>query len=279
MATFGRGPIWPDVAGTATQPTEAHVLSSRVLEIREEGELACRAVVTGVACRAIQLDVQVATDGATYGTVLRKTILGAAVGTHQATLRLPTPCLARVSARGWGIDADTRLVIHADARTYLGEQDLSGQPLDLAGHQAAGIECWGDGAGAAVAMAIGPAAHVPEPQAAANQQWLPTGDADTLVIDWTAATNIPVTVELLVRERSDGVNVVEQPAVNSVIAGIVTQQIAQDQIVFGALGTRRSREISVRPGTEVLILAQYTGAAGAPDGYGVARFYRYGQRA
>lgn len=278
MAAFGRGPIWPDILGTLGTPTEALVVSTRELEIREEGALACRLVITGAACRAVVLEGQESTDGQVWRTTTRKTILGATIGIHQAVLRFTMPCLARVLARRYGIDPDTRLVVTADARNELGDRFIDSQPLELAGHQPVGVECWGDGVGGAVAMAAGPAAHVPAPAPAADQQWLPTGEADTLVVDWTVAVAAPVTVELEVRERAVGSAIeVEQPAVNNVIAGVIAQQIAQEQLVFGAIDVRRSREIAVRPNTEVLLLAQYTGGGGGTTGLGVARFYRLGR--
>lgn len=272
MSAFGRGPVWPDLAGTPTDPTAAFVSSSRVLELHEiEGDLACRVVISGVACRAIQLIAEVSTDGLVWREVDRKTTLGTTIGTHQASLHLTTPCLARIKARRYGGSANTLLAVHADARRELGERLIDDQPLELAGHQPAGIICWSDGAGAADTLGANWAAG---PVAAPH--WIPVGVATHLVLECVISAGPGASIEVgLLESPDDAITTYYEEVINSVAGGVVNQMPQARQLQSGAGtiidGTYRA-EFDVVPSTSVLVMAR--DAPPCVDLLARARFYR-----
>jgi hypothetical protein len=174
------------------------VLSTRELKIVDSTELLCRAAVTGEGCTAIELLIEIATDpGETWRIVERHTIPGACIGDHQASISISHDCLCRISARRLGGSANTLLVVHAEARSWLGKLTSDGQPLELAGHQEAGVICWSDGASGALALqlayGLGPAV---------GGAWLAAGEANEIVLYATIAG--PTTsVELQLEESLD----------------------------------------------------------------------------
>lgn len=278
--TISPGPVWPDLAGTATDPTVAYTDSSRVLVPGTEGEVHCLCTLTGTQPRALQLRAAVSYWGqVNYIPVEQRTILcDGTTAAYYTTLRgLPHDCEAIISARRWGGDATTRLVVRGYARSSVGVHSFDGQPEELALHQALGVEAWSDGAGVAVALPAGPGAHAPSPAGAAAQQWIPTGEADTLSIDFDVSGVACTTVELEVRESTDDVvTTAEQMAVNSVVGGVIGQSVAQEQVP-GTIARHQTRLIAVRPGTAILILAQRTGGAAGTLGLGRVRLYRLGR--
>lgn len=277
MGVFGRGPLWPDSSGTPTDPTESFVASSYLAQIGLEEALQCRVIVAGDAARAVELRLEAYLDPSeTWVEVGRHVILGASIGVHPVTVRVPEVSTVRMSVRRWGGSANTTVVVEAEARGMVPTLDRNGQPLELASHQADGIECWSDGSGSSASVPAGPGAHAPSPAAAADQLWVPVGCADTLVIEAEVGGAGDDWIELQVRESPDDTTTtLEAVAVDSVVDGAVDTEVASEQI-SGAVGTWRTREIAVRPGTALLVLAQRAGIKAATL-LAHARLYRLGR--
>ena len=280
MVALGLQSIWPDEAGTATDPdtTFATVGNGPVYDVGTERELVLDATVTGSFVRAIEIMVEIQLNsGSWYPWVIK-----AAQGTNVATdhigfkTTLPNNTRFRVSARRFGGNANTRLVIDGWLREAMGELSYYGQPVELVNHQLVGIECWGSGAGAHDHPAAGPN-YAPAPAAAADQLRIPTGEADTLVIRYAVAALAATTIEFVVQESiDDGTTFRPLQAVNSVVAGVVSQTLAQESCT-GAIGTFISREISVRPGTLIRVDAQRTGGGANTELLAYAHLYRLGR--
>ena len=257
---YARGPTWPNIAGTPTDPTVAYVASARTIDIREESEITLQVVVAGGAAIAVQLLLEVSLDNeTTWRPLHRITIPGAAIGTHDALVRLPQYCQCRMSARRWGGTANTLIFVTGTARLPASDLYLDGQPLELAGHQAAGIDCWSDGAGAAAATG---AAFVSGPLL--DTDWVPVGRATSGVLEITTV-GATTSLELqIVESADDTVTEYSLEAVNNIVLGVVNTmpRVIQIQSGVGALaaGTYR-REIDVTPGTAILVRAHDTGAA------------------
>jgi len=283
--SFGRGAIWPDRpvltpnVPTPTDPTTAYVLSSAVIDIGAENELVLVLTCSVGVPRAFDVMSEVSFDNETSWlpwTISSVQCSTAASDVGGALILLPRFCKARFSARRWGGGANTRLAITAHARAEMPEPSLHGQPLSLSNHQTDGIECWSDGAGAPVLPPIAPAVHLPEPQAAATQLRIPTGLADTLVIEYTVSANACTTVQFEVNESTDDfTSTAIDQAINSVVAGVISQNVAQEQGT-GAIGTWKTRPIDVLPGTSFVVLAQITGGGAATRLIAYARLYRRG---
>jgi hypothetical protein len=267
MTTLGREFIWPDVAGTPTDPDTAYatVGPGPVYEIGAEAELLVELRCTVGVPRAWGIYAEVSMDrGTTWYPWAEKVVQcsASAAAVDGARIVYPVGVQARFSVRRWGGNANTRLAVFATTRISMPSPYLNGQPLELVSHQEAGVECWGDGAGAAVAAPASPA-YAPSPAPAATQLRIPTGEADTLEIEYTVAAFAATTIEFVVQEsRDDGATFWPRQAVNSVAAGVVAQSTAFEQVT-GTLGTFRTREISITPGTLIRIDAQKTGGGAA----------------
>lgn len=281
MTTIARQFAWPDAAGTPTDPgaTFAAVGAGPVYEVGEERDVLLVCAVTGADCRAIQIQVEagITTAGvAAWYPYCVRTILGTVIGSHATVVKLPAGARVRVSARRFGGTANTRLTIRAQARVDVGEPNYNGQPLELARHQSVGIECWGDGAGAAVAPPASPA-YAPNPAAAGSQLRIPTGEADTLVIRYTVAVLSATTIEFVVQESvDDGATFRALPAVSTVVGGVIDTDVGQES-PSGVIGTYITREIAVRPGTLIRVDAQRTGGGAGTTLLAYAHLYKLGR--
>jgi hypothetical protein len=280
--SIGKVFVWPDLVGTPTDPDTAFatVGPGPVVEIGDESELTLELRCTAGVPRAWDVLVEVSFDAQTSWLPWYLSSVQCSTGatdTGGCRLELPRNCEARVSVRRWGGTANSRLAVYAVARKNMPEPHCYGQPLNLVNHQFAGIECWSDGAGAPVLPPIAPAAHLPEPQAAATQLRIPTGEADTLVIEYTVSALACTTVQFEVRESTDDFgSTAEDPVINWVNAGVVSQSVAQESCT-GALGTWKTRRIEVDPGTAFVVLAQITGGGAATRLIARARLYRLGR--
>ena len=242
--SFGQGPIWPDAAGTPTDPSVAYILSTRELEVVGSTELLCRGAVTGEGCTAIELLVEVATDpGETWRVVERRTIPGACIGNHQVSISLPYTCLCRLSARRLGGSVSTLLVVHAEARPWLGELTSDGQPLELAEHQEAGVVCWSDGAAPPVAQALQLAYGLGP---AVGGTWFDAAGANELVV-YATLLGPTTSVEMQLEESLD----------NGVTSAMLD---ASEVSVDGANGTYRASWPCLSRG-RYRLWAKRTGAA------------------
>lgn len=276
MSAFGRGTLWPS-SSTPADPTQTFTTSTTLAEINLEEALQCRVTVAGAAARAIELKLETYLDpDKTWVEVGRHVILGASIGVHPVTIRVPEVSTVRMSVRRWGGTVNTTVIVDAEARGMIPELTRLGQPLELAGHQADGIECWSDGSGGSASVPAGPWAHAPSPAPAADQLWIPVGCADTLVIEAEVGGLGDDWIELQVRESPDDTTTtLGAVAVDTVTDGVVDTEVASEQI-SGTVGTWRTREIPVRPGTALLVLAQRAGTKAATL-LAHARLYRLGR--
>jgi hypothetical protein len=282
MAILARQFVWPDAAGTPTDPgtTFAAVGPGVVYEIGQETDLALILSVSGGNMRAVQVLVEIGITAAgveTFYEFARRTIPGAPIGTYLTRVKVPTGGRIRVSARRFGGSVNSLLTIAAQTRYDLGLPNFDGQPLELAAEQVAGIECWSDGAGAHEHPAASPA-YAASP-AAPNLQIIPVGDADTLVIEYVVSALAATTIEFVVLESADdGTTFRPRPAISSVVAGVVDTDAAIESCTgaIPAAGVRAiTREIDVTPGTQIVIAAQRVGGGAGTALIAWARLYRF----
>lgn len=277
---FGRGYVWPDTVGTPTDPDTAFATVGPGIDIEVglENELVLELICTAGVPRAWEayVEVDLGAGGAWMPWSQQATQCSAgATDIAGIPVIVPQNCTARISFRRWGGNVNTALAVFAVARLSMPEPSFHEQPLQLVNSQQDGVECFGTGAGAAAAPAATPN-YAPEPAAAATQLRIPTGVADTLVIEATVGTLAATTIEFVIQESTDdGTTFWPLMAVNSVVAGVVSQTLAQEQI-SGALGTRSTREITVKPGTLIRVDAQRTGGGAGTTLLAYARFYRRG---
>ena len=149
MTVIGRQFLWPDAAGTPTDPDVAFatVGPGPTFEVHREREMLLILSCTGGAPRAMGLLIEVTQNGGTtwYPWAIR-TMQSSAAATSVLGTRVtfPTDCEFRVSARRWGGTANSLLTVAAIAREDLPDLRYFGQPIDLGGQVEDGIECWGE---------------------------------------------------------------------------------------------------------------------------------------
>jgi hypothetical protein len=279
----GTGQVWPSESGAAADPGTSFTASSRIFRLGEESALLCKAVVSAGACRALEVLTEYSTNNGTDWEIASKVAIpGGTLGQHPFGIELPGDnrgeVWLRMSVRRYGGSAATRVVVNATVVDTIGDLQVEGQPLELAGHQSAGIECWSDGAGAAALLPNTPAI-APGPAAPAGSiQWIPSGNANTIELDVTISTSDAATVELQIWESPDNLTTTFVETIDTgSLAGIVPERVRSEQIV-GTIGHRKAT-LPVTPNRMICVAAQYTTSVGTPKALILARLLKIGDDA
>jgi hypothetical protein len=281
VTQIGRQFVWPNAAGTPTDPGVgfAVVGAGPVYDIELENELVLYISCTGGAPIAVGVMAEVLLDGVNWSPWCVEIAHSSGIAATDALgmeMHLPQRCQVRFSVMRYGGTANSLVTVRAWGRQCLSSPSYLDGPLSLANHLDTGIICWGNGTGGHDHPAAGPA-YAPAPAGAGAQLIIPTGVADTLVITYTVAALAATTIEFVVQESLDqGTTFYPRQAVNNITAGVVNQTAALEQ-VNGALGTYSTREITVIPGTLIRIDAQRTGGGAGTELTAVARLFRLGR--
>lgn len=251
MAKIGRGYIWPDVAGTPSDPTASFVVGP-AFEVGIETDLVCEVAVATLAATAIEFLLEVSFDGeTTWREHEIRAIPGASIATHRIVLHAPEHCAARLSARRIGGGANTDLTVHALARGAAGQPGRDGQPIELDEAGSAGVLAFHT-AGAAKALA----------DAYATGDWIPIGPATEARVAFVLSGGPTTSTEFKVDMTPDGgTTVIPLPVVNALSGAGVVDIDSRVYVAAGADGTYSLPRLMVSPGTRIRVQAKKTGAA------------------
>ena len=261
MAKIGRGYIWPDVAGTPTDPSAAFVVGP-VFEIGIETDLVCEVAVATLAATAVEFLLEVSFDGqTTWREHEIRSIPGASIATHRIVLHAPEHCAARLSARRIGGGANTDLTVHALARGAAGQPGRDGQPIELDEAGSAGVLAFHT-AGATKALA----------DAFAAGDWIPVGPATEARVRFTLSGGATTSADFSIDMTPDGgTTIVPLPVINALSGAGLADVDDRIYVGPGTDGEHTLPRLQVSPGTRIRIRAKKTGAASSC----LARVYLY----
>jgi len=253
MAVITNDYVWPDSAGTATDPTTSYVAATTLPTLAPGGEVLLKVVVAGTDCLGIDLKAEISFDGETYEEWAVRTIPGASIGTHYARMSLPAKGVLRLSARRWGGTGAT-LQVFAYVRAAFGSMGRNGQPVELRTAFQSGIE----------GFAASDVARTMSDTMIAGQA-CPVGDSNEALIEYTvsgasSATSVDFQVET---STDDGTTYAITDAVNGAPAAGAVDFDAAINVGPGGNGTHE-RRINLTPGSVVRpSVRQIGGLAGA----------------